>query len=267
MLKKILILLLIVISSAFAHESETEDVRIASFNIQVFGQSKISDTTEMKYIVDIIRKFDIVAIQEVRSKNQDVLPRLVSMLGDEYWDYKISPRLGRTSSKEQYAFVYRKDYVTIDTCFMIFDPDDLLHREPFVCDCQSGNFDYYLVNIHTDPDEVKEEINVMDNIMSVLLDHESDVIILGDLNASPDDFDELSQVDDITWVVNSDIMTNTRGNKNYDNLVFIRSNLKEYKYGGVFNYKDYYGLSLEKALKISDHMPVFGVFDTHEDDD
>jgi deoxyribonuclease-1-like protein len=264
-MKKIIVLLIIFFSTLFAHEGD--NLRIASFNIQIFGQSKINDSTEMKYIVDIIRKFDIVAIQEIRSKKQDVLPKLVKMLGEDYWDFKISPRLGRTSSKEQYGFVYRKDYVEIDTCFMIIDEDDLLHREPFVCDCRSENFDYYLVNIHTDPDEVKEEINVMDDILYMLRDYEPDTIILGDLNASPDEFDELSMIEDVFWVVDSEIMTNTRETKNYDNLVFIKSNLSEFKYGGVFNYKDYYGIDDETALRISDHFPVFGVFQTGHDDD
>lgn len=264
-MKKIIIALLIAVSGLSAHQGE--NLRIASFNIQVFGQSKMKDTMAMKYIVDIIRKFDIVAIQEIRSKKQDVMPRLIQMLGEDYWDYEISPRLGRTRSKEQYAFVYRKDYVTIDTCFMIGDKNDLLHREPFYCSCKSENFDYYLVNIHTDPDEVEEEINVMDDVLMLLIDDEPDTIILGDLNASPDEFDELGLVDDVTWIVESKAHTNVRENKNYDNLVFIKSNLSEYQYGGVFNFKDYYGLSEEEALNISDHFPVFGVFSTAHDDD
>lgn len=264
-MKKILVLFVLISSFIFSHE--TEGIRIATFNIQIFGQSKIKDNFEMKYIVDIIRKFDVIAIQEIRSKKQDVIPKLIKMLGEDNWDYKISPRLGRTSSKEQYAFVYRKNIVEIDTCFMMNDPQDYLHREPFVCDCKSEQFDFFLVNIHTDPDEVEEEINVMDDVLVTLLKYEPDVIILGDLNANPEEFDELGMVKDIKWVVDTEIMTNTRNNKNYDNLVFIGANLSEFKYGGVFNYKDYYGLSLEDALRISDHFPVFGVFENAHDDD
>ena len=54
----------------------------------------------MDTIVKIISQFDIVAIQEIRDK-----------FGTDY-NYVIGPRLGRTSSsKEQYAYMYRADTV------------------------------------------------------------------------------------------------------------------------------------------------------------
>src|SRR5205085_3226456 len=48
-------------------------VRIASFNIQVFGTSKLRKPRAMNVLAEIIRQFDIVAIQEVRSKSDDIL--------------------------------------------------------------------------------------------------------------------------------------------------------------------------------------------------
>ena len=41
-------------------------IKIASFNIQNFGQSKSSKQEVMDILVQIIRDFDIVAIQEIR---------------------------------------------------------------------------------------------------------------------------------------------------------------------------------------------------------
>ena len=43
-----------------------DSIKIASFNIQIFGQSKASDQEVMNILVQIIRNFDIVAIQEIR---------------------------------------------------------------------------------------------------------------------------------------------------------------------------------------------------------
>src|SRR5262245_23550508 len=94
-----------------------ETIRIAAFNIQVFGEAKLNDQPTMEAIVAILQNFDLVAIEEVRSVGQDVLPRLVAMLnasGKFQYDYAIGPRLGRTTSKEQYAFVFDTATIEID---------------------------------------------------------------------------------------------------------------------------------------------------------
>src|SRR5262245_60391696 len=42
-------------------------IRLASFNIQVFGRTKIDKPVVMATITRIVQQFDVVAIQEVRS--------------------------------------------------------------------------------------------------------------------------------------------------------------------------------------------------------
>lgn len=241
-------------------------IKIASFNIQVFGKNKIKNAEVMKCIVQIIKNFDIVAIQEIRSKEQDVLPTLTDMLGNN-WEYRISEPLGRTQSKEQYGFVYNKDKVKIKYCIQVTDINDVLHREPFICYCQSGNFDFSLINIHTDPDEVKNEINILDDILKEEIKTEKDAIILGDLNASPNQFGELLNIEGVSWAIPDSVKTNVLGTKNYDNLVFIKTYLNEFVSGAVFNFKAEYNLSDSFAKKISDHFPVYGIFRIDLDDD
>ena len=88
--------------------SSVDTIRIASFNIQVFGRSKASKPEVMEVLANIISQFDIVAIQEIRDKSGKAIKDLevaVDDLGENY-DYIIGPRLGRTSSKEQYAYSY-----------------------------------------------------------------------------------------------------------------------------------------------------------------
>lgn len=241
-------------------------IKIASFNIQVFGKSKIKNPEIMKYIVQIIKNFDIVAIQEIRSKEQDVLPTLIDMLGNN-WEYRISEPLGRTQSKEQYGFVYNKDKIKIKYCIQVTDINDVLHREPFICYCQAGNFDFSLINIHTDPDEVNYEINILDDILKEEIKTEKDAIILGDLNASPEKFGELLNIEGISWAIPDSVKTNVLETKNYDNLVFIKTYLNEFVSGAVFNFKTEYNLSDSLAKKISDHFPVYGIFRIDMDDD
>lgn len=42
------------------------EITIASFNIEAFGQTKASKPEVMEILANIIRKYDIVAIQEIR---------------------------------------------------------------------------------------------------------------------------------------------------------------------------------------------------------
>ncbi len=56
-----------------------------------------------EHLAEVIRQFDVVAIQEIRIEVVKSLPLLleyVTSTGSKY-DYIISPPLGRTASKEQ----------------------------------------------------------------------------------------------------------------------------------------------------------------------
>lgn len=247
-------------------EPASGKISIASFNIQVFGSSKLGKPEVMEKIVAIINNFDAVAIQEVRSTDDNIIPGLIRMLGDG-WDYRISVRLGRTSSKEQYALVFRKSSITVDSVFQVSDPEDLLHREPFICYCRSGNFDFSIINIHTDPDEVPQELNALDDILASELQKEKDALLLGDLNAAPADFAQLGMVLGIYYIIPDGKPTNVRGTKTYDNIVFIKDELKEFLSGDVYDYKSIFNLSLDQALDISDHLPVYASFRTDMADD
>ena len=260
-----------------ATRNNDESIRIATFNIQVFGQSKLSKPRVMQVLADVVRQFDIVAIQEVRSKEQTVLPRFVEQInadGSRY-DYAIGPRLGRTSSKEQYAYVFNTDTIQIDRqwIYTVADPDDRLHREPLVAAFRTLGpdadqaFTFTLINIHTDPDETDLELDALDDVfVSVRADGsgEDDIILLGDLNVDEYDLGELGRLPGITYVI-SGVPTNTRGNRTYDNILFDRRATVEYTgRAGVLDLMTQYGLSLDEALEVSDHLPVWAEFSVYE---
>ena len=180
---------------------------VASFNIQVLGKSKMAKPEVVEVLAHVIRQFDIVAIQEIRAKEDDILPRLVAAInadGSQY-SFLIGPRLGRTVSTEQYAFVYNTLSVEYEPSSVatILDPSDLLHREPFVTRFRTRTnspdhaFTFWLVNIHTDPDEVPTEIAALADVFQVMQSarpEEDDVILLGDLNASESQLGRLRQI-------------------------------------------------------------------------
>ncbi|MDB4331541.1 endonuclease/exonuclease/phosphatase family protein [bacterium] len=246
---------------------------IASFNIQVLGQSKMRKPQVVQVLSQVIRQFDLVAIQEIRSKEEDVLPRLLAAVnanGSRY-DFLIGPRLGRSVSKEQYAFLFDTQRVEYEpgSVGTISDPTDLLHREPFVARFRAKAtrpneaFTFWLVNIHTDPDEVPQELDALSDVFRVMQQNrsdEDDVILLGDLNASPEKFGALLQLPNIGWAIDG-VTTNTRRTKTYDNLLFSREKTQEYTgRWGVLDLEKTFGISYEQALEVSDHLPVWSEF-------
>ncbi len=256
---------------------EADFVRIGTFNIQVFGQSKINKPEVMDIIADIGRNFDVLAIQEIRSIDQNVMPRLVELINSKGYDYDfiVGPRQGRTSSKEQYAFLYNRGRLAVDDRFVysVDDPDDLLHRPPLVARFQvvgpssSQAFTFTLINIHTDPDEVKQEVDVLDDVIKAVRNDgsgEDDVILLGDLNASPKRLGHLAEMPEIMWIV-TDEPTNVARTQIYDNILFHRRATAEFTgVGGVVDFVKAFNLTRAQAEVVSDHLPVMAEFSIYE---
>ena len=251
----------------------TDAITIASFNIQVFGESKISKPHVVDVLARVVRNFDVVAIQEVRAKSDSVIPQFVSAInadGSRY-QFVIGPRLGRTVSKEQYTFIYDSNRIEVDPSSVGTSPNpgDRLHRPPLHARFRvranppESGFSFWLVDTHTDPDEVATEVNALAEVfqeMKALRPDEDDVILLGDLNAGPPQFGKIKQIPGVGWAV-SGVTTNTRRSKTYDNLIFDQRTTTEYTgRWGVLDLQNTFGLSLDKALEVSDHNPVWAAF-------
>jgi endonuclease/exonuclease/phosphatase family metal-dependent hydrolase len=257
--------------------SQDAIIRIGTFNIQVFGQSKLKKSDVMDTLAEIALRFDVLAIQEIRSKDQDVMPRFVQLINAKQanYDFIIGPRLGRTVSKEQYAFVYNTDRVAVDERFVysVDDPDDLLHRPPLVARFQavgpssSQAFSFTLINIHTDPDEADLEVDVLDDVINAVRrdgSGEDDVILLGDLNADSKHLGHLARLAEIMWIISGE-PANVTQSASYDNILFHRRDTLEFTgVGGVYNFPKEFRLSREKAKEVSDHLPVWAEFSIYE---
>jgi len=256
-----------------------DTIRIATFNIQVFGENKLNDPEVMRTIVAILKNFDLIAIQEVRAVSQEVLPQLVAMLnadGKFHYDYALGPRLGRTSSKEQYAFVFDQASIEIDPyqLYTVDDPDRLLHRPPLVGWFRARGpppqqaFTFSLATIHTDPDEVDVELDILDDVFFKVRDdgrNEDDVILLGDFNANESHLRQLGQVAGLVKVVTGQTPTNTLRSAQYDNILFHSAATTEFTgRGGVYDFFRDFNLTQDQAQRVSDHMPVWAEFSVYE---
>jgi endonuclease/exonuclease/phosphatase family metal-dependent hydrolase len=233
----------------------------------------------MSILAEIISRYDIVAIQEIRDKSGEAINALeaeVDALGTDY-SYIIGPRLGRTSMKEQYAFMYRTDTIGLIGDYTYSDPYDIFHREPYMAwfTTRNGNFDFVLINAHLDPDNVSTEFPELYDASAEawgLFEHELDIIALGDFNFDCN-YQEESQKSplpehDYTWLIPDSADTNVaRSDCTYDRIIIDYAMGSEDSTGnaGVFRFDYHYNLSYDQAKAVSDHYPVWAEFKINED--
>ncbi|MBA7503859.1 Deoxyribonuclease [subsurface metagenome] len=259
---------------------ESNYIKIASFNIQIFGQTKISRPEIMDTISEIIKRHDVVAIQEVRSKEQNVIPTLLNYVNDANtnYDYIISQRLGRTGSKEQYAFVYNTKTVDLvsESSYVVADPNDVFEREPFVAFFRSGNFDFKVINNHIKPGDVEAELSQLAVVINEIYNSssEKDIIVLGDMNADGSYFDEDNLVVIfplwIQLIGNDEDTTVAISDNTYDRMMTrdTTANVEYTGKSGVFRWDAEYGVTdFSFIKKVSDHYPVYAEFRTDLPDD
>ncbi|MDV0447459.1 hypothetical protein MsAg5_13540 [Methanosarcinaceae archaeon Ag5] len=259
----------------------TTRVNVAAFNIQIFGASKASNPEVMDVLAKTIRNYDIVGVQEIRDASGDSLPKLVDLInegtdenGTPYnYGYVVSDRLGRSTSKEQYAYIYNKEKVYVASEPITYpEPDgtDPFEREPYMVTFRSniGNFDALFILIHTKPDDAKSEINELDSVVEyakTIYVGQENYVIMGDFNADGSYFNESGasdlKSDKYVWLITNEMVTTTKTNNTYDRIVITKS-LEPYVTGntGVYNYSAAYGLNQSQTAAVSDHYPVYVEF-------
>lgn len=256
----------------------TGTIIIGSFNIQRLGPSKLSDPWVMDKFANIMQHFDVIALQEITSSDQRTLPQLVEQInkGGARYSYTISPRIGRKSTGyyEQYAYVFDTSRIRsgAEFSYVVNDEADLLHREPFVGRFETIGpavpYSFTLINIHTDPDEISTELDVLADVFVNVRQFEypqDDVLLLGDLNADPSKFQKLGQIPGYEPLILG-MATNTRQNRTIDNILTDRQANREFTgRAGVVNMEQLFHLQLADAERISDHCPIWAEFSISED--
>jgi hypothetical protein len=288
-MKKIVVIIAIVVvvlSLLFLNECKPkpapkeQSITIASWNLKNIGQSKLNDPTRINVIIDILKNYDIIAIQEVKDITLQLPQQLVNKMNVDGSNYNVvaSDRVGR-NVKEQYLFVYDDDKIDAisGTGGYGIEPNDEFEREPYYTMFRAGNFDFYLFTIHTKPSAVATEIPALYAAYMDLQNNtpdENDIILLGDFNGKAPGvtagsyitMDAIAQIPDIIFTINEE--TNTRGGKAYDNIIFQDNYTTEYSNSaGVNTFWLPYGLDEDQGFAISDHKLVWAVFNIPQFDD
>ncbi|MYC75402.1 hypothetical protein F4X10_06485 [Candidatus Poribacteria bacterium] len=278
-------------------------LKFAAWNIQRFGQDGKyhRDKNEMREIVKILHKYDLIAITELmKEKELQRAQKLLSQMGREY-DYLISREVGWIGDhyQEHYAFLYDKKLISVVPDRETGEEKGSLYekpirrpeldkelrenfiRPPFWATFRADKFDFSVIVVHTQPKRSKEECELMDEVYKRIQKkngEESDILLVGDFNLEPteNEFTDLLEIKDkdedrstMIFLINEKDHRSTMVNfkKINDNIFFEKTHLSEYLDCGVdeFDKRDLGGVP---AKYISDHRPVWATFriDGRDDD-
>jgi endonuclease/exonuclease/phosphatase family metal-dependent hydrolase len=248
-------------------------LKIAAFNVKVFGRTKLSRPEVVGVLKQIVRRYDIVLIQEVRDISEMTIPQFTAVVNNETserYGAEVSERLGRTSSKEQYAFLYRTGVVEVVGTYQHNDTGDEFEREPFsvLFRARDGGEEFFLLGIHVKPSDVEGELeSLVPAFQLASLSHGSSRgVILGDLNAgcsylSRTAYERLSLVTDpaFVWLLGYDSDTTVASSScPYDRFIIHEALNSSVVKGSatVFNFTEAYSLTAQQAENVSDHFPI-----------
>ena len=251
-------------------------IRVASFHVPALGATKLAKPHVFEMLVRILRRFDVVALQGVQSNRDDILPLLVERLNQSgrSYDYMIGPRVGRTAPLEQFAYIFDTQRLETDRyqLYTVEDPDDLMVREPLVAWFRTRGhathhaFTFSMINVRLDPDFVQRERELLPSLINAVQNDgrgEDDWILLGDFQGGDSELFPLTRVNARLALIG--IPTDVAGTRMLDEIVFSGPATVEFNGKvGAYDFLRQYNLSLEQALEVSEHLPVWAEFSTIE---
>ena len=253
-----------------------DTIRVATLNLDNFDAVKMSRADIVQIFAQILINFDVVALQDITAAEQNTLPTLVdaaNSIGGNL-DFVIGPRVGRDSLR-QFAFVYNQSTIEIDRfqLYSIQDPDDLIAHEPLVGWFRARGarpteaFTFSLVNMQVDDTESVRENGITRAIFGQVRNDsrgEDDVILLGDFALDAPQLQELLDMPTAVLMVQQ-TKTNTQKNRSNINLIADRHATVELTgRGGVYDFLRELNLSMDQALAVTRHLPVWAEFSIYE---
>jgi len=271
-------------SSSSSTTTTSGTIKIASFNIQIFGATKVARANVLYTLAHIATRYDIIAIQEVGSNGTPSESTATSVMNS--YLAKINSIAGSGAYSyvrgHQYAFVYKNSTIT-KKASQLYSGSKSFTYKPLVGNfaVKSGNFDFAMLTIHTSPTVAKTEIPALTTAMSEVrtLYSEQDVICLGDYNADGSYYSPGSSGGDLAGFSSSTYLTvikngtdttvSPNNSYTYDRMQLFTATSQDYTGNkGVLKFSSYYNISnlegttttagTEAAL--SDHYPIWAEF-------
>ncbi len=245
-------------------------VKMLSWNIENFGKSK--SYVSISFMANVIKEYDIVAIQEVVAGNGGA--QAVARLADELnrkgskWEYTISDPTTSTPSKtERYAFIWKTSQLKkIGKAWLEKKYASAIEREPYLCTFEYRNKQFTAVSFHAITKSQQPEREIKYFKFFPLAYPTLNLILTGDFNCpqSHSVFDPLRKMGYVSALMNQKTSLK-RSCKNgvclaseFDNMYFSKSKIKKLNSGVIPFYQNFN--TLKEARTISDHCPIWVEF-------
>jgi len=243
-----------------------QDVKLMSWNIANLGGSK--DSTEVAIMADLIKDYDVVAIQEVVGSEPGPLAvkRLTVNLNKvdsvSKWKYVISSKtIGH--GVERYAFVYKSSKLSVKSAMLAPMLIQAVDREPFVCTFKKDLNEFTVVSFHAVPTKKKPE-KENSQLIRVHEDYfKKNLIFCGDFNQEENNvaFDELKRAGFLsaikchkTSLKMKRLDNGSSFSKAYDNFFYEYANILV-RTSYVINFSTDFE-TVKQARYVSDHCPI-----------
>uniref|UniRef100_A0A672FLD8 Deoxyribonuclease gamma-like n=1 Tax=Salarias fasciatus TaxID=181472 RepID=A0A672FLD8_SALFA len=246
--------------------SVASSLKICAFNVQSFGESKANN----RKVMGILLK------RRTFSSRLTPIPPVVCRLDrSNSYSYVESERLGRTTYKEQYVYIYRNNKLKVKDQYQYpkvggegTNETDVFSRGPFIVRFHSSTTlvkDLILIGQHTSPKRAMKEMDELYTVFKWIYKNwkTENVMILGDLNAGCSYVTtkgwravRLRSDPRFRWLIGDEQDTTVRESTH---CAYDRSG----KEAGIepgsaqpFNFKKDLRLTEAEALEVSDHFPV-----------
>jgi endonuclease/exonuclease/phosphatase family metal-dependent hydrolase len=247
----------------------SETLLLATWNIREFDSPSYGTRGQepIYYIAEIVSRFDLVAIQEVR-EDLGALDELMRYLGG-WWKYVLTDVTeGTRGNRERMAFVYDSRKLSfgglagevvipeIKKQDKSYEPARQLARTPFMVGFRAGWFRFTICTTHIlygesaaeDPERL-EEIQVLAEFLATRAKEKyawaKNMILLGDFNIFSTGDDTLRAITNAGFTIPEQLQalpSNALRDRHYDQIAFIAPDLKdklELNRAGVFDYYKY----------------------------
>jgi len=272
---------------------------IGSWNIRNFGRvyhswdenpnSPKRNLRALAYIAEIIKRFDVVALQEVKSNTSALRLLLDDFLGDHWGIILSDVSAGSKGNAERLAFIYDKRRVMPSGLAgeIVLPPTDQgdaldqFDRTPYIVGFQSGVERFALLTAHIKygaaPDDRLDEIShLAEYVASEIRDRtvsageEKNLIVLGDFNIDNRGDNPLFQAFVATGLVVPSQLLNSKTTyasdpKYYDQIAWFMGSIDLLTHGraGVIDFAGaiYKELTTRgMSYRVSDHFPIWVEF-------
>lgn len=252
---------------------EIDAITIASMRLGLVGNNRLRDLESIERLGQIVRRYDVIALQDLLTVDPSVPQRILAAANaplDRY-DLIVSPPVGRGAQRTQFAFLFDRTSVELDasTAYLVADPDDLLANEPFVVWGRvrgpepAEAFTFTLINVLLDGSEADQELAWVSEVARAVKGDgrgEDDVILLGDFRASADRIRARLSLPGLRLAVEGEA-TDMRRTGAFSNIAVGLPATVEFRgTAGVFDFYNVLDLTMDEALGVSEHLPVWAEF-------